>query len=272
MTYGRSARLDSRRVAAALARETGIRLVVEGPCPGGQVGAAHVRWPDGRRGVLTWRPGITLAEADRGPLAVAAALRASGYPAPATELAADTSDGLAVVQELLPGSPPPHVGEKLLDQALELSQRQTGALAGHPGIPAYPLYLREDGPGYCLHGPLRGFSPRAAALEGRIAAAGRTFAPQLAGDDAVHGDFHQENLLVRDGRISGVIDTGSAWPRPACETPQPALSSAGVSSVPSSGKSSGSTSSGAQSGAVPVMARSRATRMASVKVGRSNAP
>lgn len=31
----------------------GVAPVVEGHCPGGQVGAAYVRWPDGHRSVLT---------------------------------------------------------------------------------------------------------------------------------------------------------------------------------------------------------------------------
>ena len=95
---------NPERLARAVAAATGVHLVVEGPCPGGQVGAAYVRWPDGHLAVLSWGPGVPLAQARRGPFAVADALRADGYPAPATELAADTSGGLAVVQELLPGS------------------------------------------------------------------------------------------------------------------------------------------------------------------------
>lgn len=203
-------KFNAGRIADAIAAETGIHLVVEGPCPGGQVGAAYVRWPDGHRAVLSWRPGLTLAEARDGPLAVAAALRATGYPAPATELAAGTGDGLAVVQELLPGAPARHVDRALLDQALRLNGRHAARLAGHAGVPACRLYLREDGPGYCLHGPLLAFSPRAADLERRIAAVGREHPDQLAGDDAVHGDFHHENFLVRDGRITGVIDWDGA--------------------------------------------------------------
>ena len=194
---------NPERLARAVAAATGVQLVVEGPCRGGQVGAAYVRWPDGHLAVLSWGPGVPLAQARRGPFAVADALRADGYPAPATELAADTSGGLAVVQELLPGSAPQYVDEELLAQALELIGRH------------------------------------ASALERRIAAIGRDHPDHLAGTDAVHGDFHHENLLH---------------------------------SVPSSGKSLGSTSSGAQSGAVPVMARSRATWIASVRVGRSKAP
>jgi aminoglycoside phosphotransferase (APT) family kinase protein len=76
--------------------------------------------------------------------------------------------------------------------------------------PACGLYLREDDPGYCLHGPVRSFSPQAAALERRITAVGRDHPDHLAGTDAVHGDFHHENLLICDGRITGVIDWDGA--------------------------------------------------------------
>jgi Phosphotransferase enzyme family len=206
----RSVKLEAGRIAAALTARTGVPLVVEGPCPGGQVGAAYVRWPDGHRAVLTWRPGISLAGARSGPLAVPAALRATGYPAPATELAAHVGDGVAVVQELLPGTAVRHVDTAILDQALRLSTRHAGVLAGHPQVPAYRLYLCDDGPGYCLHEPLRRFSPRAADLERRIAAVGRDHPDRLAGDDAVHGDFHHENFLARDGRLTGVIDWDGA--------------------------------------------------------------
>ncbi|HEY1320440.1 MAG TPA: hypothetical protein VGF32_09350 [Streptosporangiaceae bacterium] len=61
------------------------------------MGAAYVRWPDGRRSVLTWRPGVTLAEVRGGPLAVVDVLRAVGYPAPATELSAQVGDAVVVV-------------------------------------------------------------------------------------------------------------------------------------------------------------------------------
>ena len=130
----------------------GVPLSVEGACPGGQVGAAYVRWPDGRRGVLTWRPGVTLGQVSNGPLAVPALLRATGYPAPATQLAVQVSDGVAMVQERLPGTVVQQVDTALLDQALALIDRHAGALAGHPEVPALPHYLRDDGPGYCLHG------------------------------------------------------------------------------------------------------------------------
>lgn len=210
MTGPRTARLDARPVADAVRDRTGVRLVIEGPGPGGQVGAAYVRWPDGRRGVLTWRPGVTLAQVANGPLAVPALLRATGYPAPATQLAVQISDGVAMVQERLPGTAVQHVDTVLLDQALALAGQHAGALAGHPEVPALPRYLRADGPGYCLHGPLGWFSPRAARLERRIAAIGGQYPDRPAGDDVVHGDFHHENLLAQGGRLTGVVDWDGA--------------------------------------------------------------
>src|SRR5215467_171059 len=142
-------------MTGAIQAAAGVALRVDGPCPGGQVGAAYVAWPDGHRSVLTWRPGTRLAELRDGPLAVIEALRPTGYPAPAAELAVQAGDAVALVWELLPGSPLSHLTPELLAEALALNDLQAGRLAGHPAIPAVDLYLTRDGPGFCLHQPLR---------------------------------------------------------------------------------------------------------------------
>jgi hypothetical protein len=103
--------------------ETGLGLRFDGPCRGGQVGAAYVRWPDGHRGVLTWRPGIDLARLRNGPLAVIEVLRAAGYPAPAAELTVRAGDAVAQVWDLIPGTPVGRLSTGLLDQALALNAR-----------------------------------------------------------------------------------------------------------------------------------------------------
>jgi hypothetical protein len=118
--WPRVERLNAARLADALHVQTGLRLDVQGPCPGGEVGAAYVRRPDGHLAVLTWQPHGKLTDVKHGSLAIAEALRAVAYPVPATEL------------------------------------------AGHAGLPPLNLYLREDGPGFCLHQPLREFSLRMA--------------------------------------------------------------------------------------------------------------
>lgn len=97
-------RLDVRRVARLVEASTGHRLAVIGPCPGGEVGAAYVRWPDGHVAVLTWRPNTELVDIRDQCLVVVDLLRQVGYPAPRTELAVGIGDGVALVQQLLPGS------------------------------------------------------------------------------------------------------------------------------------------------------------------------
>ena len=45
-------KFDAHAALAAVHAQTGVVLTYDGPCPGGEVGAAYVRWPDGRRSVL----------------------------------------------------------------------------------------------------------------------------------------------------------------------------------------------------------------------------
>ncbi|MFG1813713.1 phosphotransferase [Kribbella sp. NPDC049174] len=202
--------MDAERVAAQLAEEAGVRLVVEGPCAGGQVGAAFVRWPDGRRSVLKWRPGTRLEDLLAGPVAVSEAVRAAGAPVPETQLAVQLGSAIATVQELLPGAPITELDSDGLDQALAFNELQAGLLAERPDIPSLALFLREDGPGFCLHGPLRAHNRRTARLDDWITTVGAEHPGPLRGDDAVHVDYHPGNLLAVDGTITGIIDWDGA--------------------------------------------------------------
>jgi len=192
--------LDAVRVAA------GVELVLSGTLDGGQVGAARVRWPDGHEGVLKWRPDFSVGEMTAGPLAVVDAIRARGYPAPATELVVQVETAVVTVQELMPGNKVDYLDERRFDQVLALHAMHVGALAGRTDVPCIDLHLRDDGPGYCLHEPLRRFSAQTAELERRIAAIGAECDPLMAGFDAVHQDFHPGNMLSRGGDLTG--DTG----------------------------------------------------------------
>jgi hypothetical protein len=82
-------RLDPERVVDRLAAVTGVALCVEGRPAGGEVGAAYLRWPDGRRSVLT------MGSPSAGPLVELA--RSAGLPAPRYELTAEV-EGAFVVQ------------------------------------------------------------------------------------------------------------------------------------------------------------------------------
>ena len=183
---------------------------MSGSLDGGEVGAARVRWPDGHEGVLKWRPDFGVERMKAGPLAAVEVLRARGYPAPATELVVQVGNAVVTVQELFPGSKTDHLDECLLAQALALNALHVGALAGRTDVPGINLYLREDGPGYCLHEPLRQFSARAADLERRIAAVGAECDERMPGFDVVHQDFHPGNMLSLGSEITGVIDWDGA--------------------------------------------------------------
>ncbi|MFI9626026.1 phosphotransferase [Streptomyces sp. NPDC052042] len=208
--WTRARRLDADGLTEELHARTGLRLTVEGPCPGGEVGAAYVRWPDGRRSVLKWRPDTRIEELRAGPVAVCEVLRAHGYPCPSTELAVQVGHAAVLVQELLPGTPVARLDHDGLDRALALNEAQSGLLTGRADIPSMPLYLLDDGPGYCLHEPLRRHGRRSRDLERRIAALGASRPRRLPGHDVVHHDFHHGNLLRSGGAVSGVIDWDGA--------------------------------------------------------------
>ncbi|UED88686.1 aminoglycoside phosphotransferase family protein [Streptomyces profundus] len=198
------------RTTTCGSRLPGDRTHQDTSLPGKPRLTRHLRWPDGHRSVLKWRPGSRATAMRAGPLAVVEALRLADYPAPATELVAQVDDAVVTVQELLPGTKVDRLDQHGLDQALALNQAQAGRLADRPDIPAVALHLRADGPGYCLHEPLRRHNRRAAALEGWVAAVGADCPTLLEGPDAVHQDFHPGNLLAAEGSITGVIDWDGA--------------------------------------------------------------
>ena len=208
-SFPRVARLDVAAAVAQLRDTAGVRLEVEGPCPGGQVGAAYVRWPDGRRSVLTTRPPGSAAAAQRTE-ALLAVGRAHGVPAPRYELVQELPGATAVVQELLPGSAPAAPSRRTIESMIEVNQRCRNILADRDD-PAPSLYLREDGPGFCLHGPLADYDQRTARLLAEIEEVGAAVPEHLAGTDLVHFDFHPENVLVDGaGTVTGVVDWDGA--------------------------------------------------------------
>lgn len=209
VTWARARRLDADTMVTAIEERTGVRLTVDGHPQGGEVGAAYVRRPDGRRGVLTWRPAFT--EAQLAPMTtVTTRLRAAGYPAPGVELTVDVDGDLLLVQELLPGTPPAVITHALLDDLLRLGELQAGRLRDAPDVPQVRFYLLEDGVGFSLHEPLRTFDTRTARLEAWAAEVGASVPLTMPGDDAVHCDFHTGNMLAAGDRITGIVDWDGA--------------------------------------------------------------
>jgi hypothetical protein len=199
--WARTPQLEAEELVTRLAAVTGVELRVEGACAGGEVGAAYVRWADGHRSVL----------AMGNPYAVplVAIARQAGLPAPEYELVADLGSAFVVVQQLLPGGPPSVVDRPLLDEMVAYNTRMDGLLVA--GAPARPicLFLRESGPGFCLHEPLAGYDRRTARVLdwAREVGLGRDTAD---GSDLVHMDYHPGNVLVHNGQITGIVDWDGA--------------------------------------------------------------
>lgn len=203
-------RLDAPAVTALVAETTGLKFEYLGPCPGGQVGAGYVRWPDGRPAVLTFMPGAGgrgRVEEIAGMLAVAGA---HGLPVPEYQLVVEIPEAIVVLQERLPGGTPDRLDRPLVDRMVALNERFAGLLAG-TGFPTAELFLDRSGPGFCLHEPLAGYDADTAKVLDWIREVGRSVPPRMAGDDLVHLDYHHQNVLVdASGGICGVIDWDGA--------------------------------------------------------------
>ncbi|WP_158602887.1 phosphotransferase family protein [Jiangella rhizosphaerae] len=201
-------RLDAAQLVDALFRTHGIGLDLVGRAPGGEVGAAFVRWPDGRDAVLT-RAGDGSAESAAALRATADVLglaRSRGVPVPRYDLIAPVDGAHAVVQERLPGAVPHVVDARLVERMIAVTRTWSGLLAGRADLEPPTLHLTESGPGFCLHESLDRYDARTRRLLGQVRAVGREV-DVLAGDDLVHLDFHPGNILVdAAGLITGVVD------------------------------------------------------------------
>lgn len=207
-------RLDAARIVEELDRHHGLSLELLGAAPGGEVGAAFVRWPDGREGVLT-QAGDAAAGAGehlRSTMTMLALAKTRGVPVPQYGLVVQIDDLYAVVQERLPGAPPDDVDGPLVDQMVAATDQWAGLLTDLDAEPS-SLYLNESGPGFCLHESLEHYDNRTRRLLGQVREIGRSGPGVLTGDDLVHLDYHSGNVLVDSaGRLTGIVDW-DGWAR-----------------------------------------------------------
>jgi hypothetical protein len=195
------AKLDAQQLLREVNDATGAGLEFLGQAAAGEVGAAFVRWPDGRDGVLT--RGFGSAADLRRTAEVLDAARQDGLPVPRYDLLAELPGSVGVVQERLPGQAPQTVDRALLESMIAL----TDQFAGRGGsLPVPSMHLLESGPGFCLHESLQVYDDRTRKLLDRVHEIGRAEPGGMAGDDLVHLDFHTGNVLTDAGRITGIVD------------------------------------------------------------------
>ncbi|HEX3812330.1 MAG TPA: phosphotransferase [Mycobacteriales bacterium] len=193
-------------VLAEIRRVHGLELTARRRFAAGlQGGAWLVADARDRPVVLKWNRHDSAARMRQRSAAVGRA-RAAGYPTPAWLAAGATEDGFAYcVQEFVPGEPSTPLTPAKTALLLEVLDTQAGldpdpatdrsvevaaaAVADRPrqvlnelGAPGRALIRRYDE-------LLAGYGPVG-----------------LPGGDLAHGDFNSCNILLREGRVSGVID------------------------------------------------------------------
>ena len=103
-------------------------------------GAIFVDWPDGRRGVVTRYLGLhgTLAEAERLAELYWRTHASEACLSPGHDLVVGLADGVALVQERLPGRPAAQVTPAVIDATVAANDRFAGLLADRPDVAEAP--------------------------------------------------------------------------------------------------------------------------------------
>ncbi len=207
----------ARHVVADLNLAHGLRFTVRGRCDGGlQSGAWLVSDPDGRRGVLKCSPNGSAPHV-RQLAAAVQAIRTAGYPTPAWRAAGVTATGYAYhVQDVVDGAASTPLTPEKATLLIDVLERQAG-LGPYPDAHRDPDPARDwsrqvlataadDGPGGCRRA-LHDLGAPGQALLGHFDRLVASYGPvDLPRGDLVHGDFNSCNIVLHEGRVSGVID------------------------------------------------------------------
>ena len=197
-------RFDASALIEEINERTGAGLRLQAMAEQGESGgAAFVSWPDGRQAVVTRRP-----EPLETVRATGEGLKNLDLPVPRYEAVVDLADGVAVVQERLPGHPAEHIDVAVLDAMVEMNERFTGLLADRPDIGTPKLYLAQSGPAFYRHETLAQHSFRSRRLLERIEEIGASEPNELTETDLLHADYTLGNVLFKSGEISGIEDRG----------------------------------------------------------------
>jgi aminoglycoside phosphotransferase (APT) family kinase protein len=199
----------TRRLVAEINRVHKVAFTLRSRCPAGvQNGAWQLADRGGQPAILKWSMDGSAAQILH-RAATVARLSAAGYPTPRWQAAGATADGRVYhVQELVPGTGAHPLKVPAAELLLAVLEQQAGldpdpAADRNQQVRAAVL---DDSAG-----GLR-WSVRQLGAPGRslIARYDRLLGAHppvlLPAGDMVHGDFNTCNILIHQGRVSGVID------------------------------------------------------------------
>jgi len=202
--------MDAEQVLAQVNAMRGTSYRIVGRFAQGESGAAsRVADAEGNRYVLKCGPGANAEVSAAHPGRTTARLRSLGYPAPEYVAVGIVGETWYVLQTALAGDP---IGNRvslaLLPQILHLNDLQRGQGDSIDGNPERIIRgVMEGYEGYCVINTLRTYSLESATMLDRLqrlVTANASECPQR--NDVVHWDFHTNNVLIENDRISGVID------------------------------------------------------------------
>jgi len=199
--------MNAADILAHINRQRGASYRIVGKYREGESGAAsRVADTDGNRYVLK----IGAGDEFRAEAAARATsrLRAAGYPAPEYVAVGIVDQTWYVLQTVLRGDP---IGNRvslaLLPQILHLNDLQREQGESTADAEQIIRGVMEGYAEYCVVDTLRTYSTESAAMRDRLqrlVAAHGEECPRR--NDIVHWDFHTNNVLMENDRITGVID------------------------------------------------------------------
>jgi aminoglycoside phosphotransferase (APT) family kinase protein len=196
-------------IETAVALHGDIKLRLTGSFEGGATGAYQALTPAGTRVVVKVSRDPELPEKMEFAAANLPRLREKGYPAPNLLAYGPVGGdrGFAVFEHL-DGKPPEELDEPLLDQLFELNELQADAGVDAPNRNASWWIRATLFEGHArMFEKAAGASVSSAQLMGRLAEISRSAQDhEMHRNDFVHGDFGPHNVVVSDGRVSGVLD------------------------------------------------------------------
>jgi aminoglycoside phosphotransferase (APT) family kinase protein len=176
-------------------------------------GAWFATAADGAPVVLKWSPGEAMVDRYAALLPALDELRARGVPAPEYLHVSGFDGGTLSAQRFLPGRSQGNWSPAIIDAVARCIAAKAG-VAGPPPAAEPPTWgafvvrvLTDGQDAWETHEPLRTAGPRSAAVLDRVETLGAAADPGWFPDDGlVHLDLHTDNVLIDDGKLSGVID------------------------------------------------------------------